>query len=189
MREAARRAKELDKNLMVKLQDESRHGRINRPRACWCPPGMRPSVGCQIVREYTYLYGAVNPMDGTGDFLVLPNMKADCFLLFAEEISRRYPDNFVLLVCDGAASHLSKKMKRLPQNIGVVHIPPYSPELNPVEIVWREIRRNFFPNGAMESMEEVERRLVEAVEYYELNPGELESICGQDWICNIIKEF
>jgi hypothetical protein len=62
--------------------DEARFGRINRPVRCWAPPHIRPVVDCQIVREYTYAYGAVCPHDGVLDSLILPTMHSKCFELF-----------------------------------------------------------------------------------------------------------
>lgn len=57
-------------------QDEARFGRINDPRRCWAPEGLRPEVSVQIVREYTYVFGAVSPHDGVLDTLVLPDVNA-----------------------------------------------------------------------------------------------------------------
>ena len=58
------------------FQDEARFGRINDPKRCWSPKRTRPTVGKQIIREYTYAYGAVSPRDGAADFLILPVMTA-----------------------------------------------------------------------------------------------------------------
>ena len=64
------------------FQDEARLGRINDPRRCWAPQGVRPEVGRQIVREYTDAFGAVSPQDGTLDSLVLPVVSAEAMSLF-----------------------------------------------------------------------------------------------------------
>jgi len=69
------------------FQDEARFGRINDPRRCWAPRGFRPEVGRQIVREYTYAFGAVSPHDGTLDTLVLPVVTAEAMTIFW----RKYP--------------------------------------------------------------------------------------------------
>ena len=53
------------------FQDEARFGRINDPKRCWSPKRTRPTVGKQIIREYTYAYGAVSPRDGAADFLIV----------------------------------------------------------------------------------------------------------------------
>lgn len=59
-------------NFRLMFQDEGRFGRINKPKRCWCPKGIRPRIPCQIVREYTYAYAAVSPQDGKMVSLVLP---------------------------------------------------------------------------------------------------------------------
>jgi putative transposase len=67
------------------FQDEAGFGRINKPKRCWCPRGMRPSVPCHHVREYRYLYGAVSPQDGELFTLVLPYANTVCMNVFLEE--------------------------------------------------------------------------------------------------------
>ena len=60
MRKARCRAARRGRNLRIMFADEARFGRMNRPRPCWAPRGVRPSVAAQLIREYIYLYGAVN---------------------------------------------------------------------------------------------------------------------------------
>ncbi len=64
------------------FQDEGRFGRINDPRRCWAPDGIRPDVPAQFVREYTYVYAAVSPDDGTLDSLILPEVNAEAMSIF-----------------------------------------------------------------------------------------------------------
>jgi hypothetical protein len=117
------------------FMDEARFGRINRPVRCWAPPGARPVVDCQTVREYTYAYGALCPQDGALDSLIMPTMHSECFELFAAEVSKRHPDELVVMVCDGAGSHTATELA-LPGNVRILTLPPYSPELNPTEQLW-----------------------------------------------------
>ena len=104
------------KPLRVLFQDEARFGRISDPRRCWCSAGERPIVKSQVVREYTYLYGALSPVDGQCDFLILPSMTKACMDIFLEELSRRYPDDYLLIICDGAACH-QMESSTLPGNV------------------------------------------------------------------------
>ena len=114
------------------LEDEARFGRITDPKRCWAPKGIRPLVNKQIIREYTYAYGAVSPLDGISDFIILPSMSAACMNLFLAELADRHPDEFILLISDCAPSHSEGALK-IPDNIMIAFLPPYSPELNPVE--------------------------------------------------------
>jgi len=76
------------------FQGEARFGRINEPKRCWAPPGVRPDSPYQVVRESTYVYAAVSPHDGTLDTLILPETNTTAMTIFVEEVARRHPDEF-----------------------------------------------------------------------------------------------
>lgn len=128
------------------FQDEARFGRMNEPKRCWAPPRTRPRVGHQLVREYTYAYGAVSPLDGIADFLILPAMNAAMMNLFLAEVAQRHPQEYIFMIFDGAPCHQPTALV-IPDNMGITILPPYCPELNPTEHIWDEIREKFFPNG------------------------------------------
>ena len=85
-----------NKPLRAMFQDEAGFGRINKPKRCWCPKGCRPAVPCQHIREYTYAYSAVSPHDGAMVSLILPKTNSVCMSIFLEEVSRRFPDEYIL---------------------------------------------------------------------------------------------
>ena len=87
--------------------DEARFGRINRPRPCWAPTGIRPEVAAQLIREYIYLYGAVAPKDGTCVYLIMPTSNTACFQIFLDILARKFARQDILLVLDGAPKGLS----------------------------------------------------------------------------------
>lgn len=169
--------------MIIMFQDEARFGRINKPRKCWAPKGVRPLVKSQIIRQYTYLYGAFSPLDGKCDILILPFMTITNMNIFLEELSLRHKDEFIFLICDKAPNHGVKGLK-VPENIFIFHIPPYSPELNPSEHIWDDMREKFFGNYAFNSMDAVEEKLIEASLFYENNPKVVNSITGFDWVVN-----
>jgi hypothetical protein len=80
------------------FEDEARFGRINDPRRCWAPEGLRPEVPVQIVREYTYLFGAVSPHDGVLDTLILPEVNAEAMSVFLAEVAQHHRQDYILLV-------------------------------------------------------------------------------------------
>ena len=168
------------------FQDESRFGRINDIKRCWCFPYNRPTVAKQIIREYTYIYGAFSPIDGSSDMLILPYMTSEVMNIFLKELSRRRPFNFILLICDGASNHNEKSLQ-VPDNIMIEHIPPSSPEVNPSENVWEEIKEKFFYNKTFNSMKALTDRMVEAVTKYENAPEIIKSITAWDWITKSIN--
>lgn len=167
------------------FQDEARFGRINSPQSCWAPPGVRPLVPCHMVREYTYAYAAVSPSDGVLDSLVLPVVNAHAMSLFLSEVSQRHPNEFILMVMDKAGWHKAKDLK-VPQNMRIIFLPPYSPELNPAEHLWEEIREKWFPNQVFNSLNGVESVLVDALDSLEQSPEKVASIAGFDWVINLI---
>jgi putative transposase len=166
------------------FEDEARFGRINDARRCWAPEGFRPEVPVQMVREYTYVFGAVSPQDGVLDSLILPEVNAEAMSLFLAEVAERHHQDYILMVLDGAGWHRARELV-IPDNMGLVFLPPYSPELNPMEHVWEEIREKWFPNLVFSSLEGVEDRLVEAVLDLESHRQKVASITGFDWIVNI----
>ena len=70
------------------FQDEARFGRLSDPRRCWAPPGVRPVVSGQIVREYEYAFAALSPHDGALDTLVLPSVNAEAMSVFLAEVAQ-----------------------------------------------------------------------------------------------------
>src|ERR1700674_148385 len=103
--------------------DEARFGRMNRPRPCWAPIGIRPEVACQLIREYVYLYGAVSPKNGTCVYLVMPAPDTECFHIFLETLAKKYNSERILLFVTGAVNHSSDELK-IPANIILHLLPP-----------------------------------------------------------------
>jgi len=165
------------------FQDEARFGRINDPRRCWAPRGFRPEVGRQNVREYTYAFGAVSPHDGTLDTLVLPVVTAEAMTIFLAELAWRHPKEFILMFLDGAGWYRAKRLA-IPENMRLEALPPYSPQLNPMEHIWEELREKWFANEVFDSLDSVEDRLVEALVALEGNQNLVASTTGFDWIIN-----
>lgn len=135
-------------------QDEGRFGRINIAGRCWAPPRVRPSVGTQIVREYIYAYSAVCPATGELTSLILPYADTNCMNIFLEHVSQENSNYFIIMQMDGAGWHKSQGLK-IPENIRLVFQPPYSPQLNPTEHIWDEIREKDMKNNVFNSIKEV----------------------------------
>ncbi len=171
------------RQVRLMFQDEARFGRINDPRRCWAPRGFRPEVGRQIVREYTYAFGAVSPHDGVLDTLVLPVVTAAAMSIFLAEVARRHPEEFILMVLDGAGWHRANSLV-VPENMRLEALPPYSPQLNPMEHLWDEVREKWFANEVFDSLDGVEDRLVEALVALERNQDQVASTTGFDWLIN-----
>ena len=161
------------------FQDEAGFGRINKPKYCWCEKGIRPSVPCHHIREYRYVYGAVEPLTGDSCFFVMPNCDTVCMNVFLQELSKQFEDDVVLLCCDGAAWHKSRTLV-VPENIVLFHIPPYTPEMNPIEQIWKEIRKRGFKNEVFATLSKVVDRLCDVI--HGLPNSLIQSITCRNWI-------
>ena len=123
-------------------------------------------------------------MTGEGFFLILPYCNTECMNVFLEEMSKQYLEDDILMVCDGAAWHKSNAMK-VPENITLLNIPPYTPEMNPIEQIWRELRTQGFRNEVFKTLEKVVDRLCETIN--NLSPEMISSITCRDWIYKIFN--
>ena len=144
------------------FMDEAGFGRISEPSYCWCSDGVRPTVPCHRVREFVYAYGAIDPIDGAKCFITAPKCNTDWTNAFPAELSEQFPDDYILLLGDRAGWHKSKGLV-MPSNIEFFHIPPYTPEMNPIEQIWREFRTNGFKNVLFQTLAKLEDKLCDSV--------------------------
>ena len=165
------------------FQDEAGFGRINKPRYCWCRKGIRPSVPCHHIREYRYAYGAVNPQWGESFFLVLPYCNTICMNVFLAELSKTFPNDYIVLVADSARWHTAKGLE-IPHNIEIIPLPPYTPEMNPIEQIWAWLRLHGFHNEVFQTLEKVMDRLCDTIA--SLLPDTIRSITHRQWIIPIV---
>lgn len=171
--------------IRLMFQDEARFGRINDIRRAWAPKPIRPLCSGMITHEYTYAYGAVDVITGQLDSLILPHVNTDCMQVFLDEVGKRHPQEHIVMVMDGAGWHRSTGLKP-PQNITMIQLPPYAPELNPVEHLWDELREKFFHNLAFNSLDALEDQLEHALKNLELNPQKCKTIVHWPWIVNAL---
>jgi len=102
--------------------------------------------------------------------------------VFLQKLSQDYPNDFILLVADGAAWHKSKGLQ-IPGNIEIFPLPPYTPEMNPIEQIWKEIRKCGFKNEIFYTLNKVVDRLCETI--CSLSHDTIKSITGRDWILSM----
>jgi hypothetical protein len=128
-----------DLPVKVFAQDESRVGLlpIIRRRITAC--GVQPVATVTHTFASFYLYGAVDPTTGDSFFLELPWLNTTAFQVWLDHFAGTFPDSFNLLVLDNGAFHTTKALQ-WPANVAPVFLPPYSPELNPIERLWRDLK-------------------------------------------------
>lgn len=167
--------------LRVMFQDEARFGRLSDPRRCWAPTPLRPIVPIALVREYAYAYAAVSPQDGSLDWMLTAKMDTLNMNAFLNHVSQRHTADYIVMVVDGASSHRSHDL-RVPKNMELVKLPPYSPELNPAERLWEEIREKEFANRVFDSLGAAIAQAACGLKRLELMPEGLRSLTGWPWI-------
>lgn len=167
------------------FQDEASFGRISEPASCWVPPKCQPTAPFQRIREYKPVYGAVSPVDGDGFFMVLEKCNAENMSLYLKNLSERYEDELILLCLDKASYHTSTILLIVPKNIKLFFLPTKTPEMNPVELVWREIRKRGFKNQVFATIKAVIDRLNEIISglTYEV----IKSLSLWKWIDEIVN--
>jgi len=113
-------------------------------------------------------------------------MHTGCFGHFVSEVSRRHPRELIVMVCDGAGSHTATELS-LPENVRILTLPPYSPELSPTEQLWHLIRKRRFANKAYDSLDEVEDDLAEELRALEPDHATIQSLTSHQWITSSIN--
>jgi hypothetical protein len=133
-------------------------------------------------REFVYAYGAVSPREGALDWKICSKMNTQRMNEFLDQVSREYPDDFIVMIVDGASSHRGKDLM-IPENIRLLRLPAYSPELNPQEHLWDEIREKEFPNRVFDSLAGVKKQLKSGLVRLARDRKCLSSITAWPWIC------
>ena len=168
-----------DRPVRVFALDEARFGLKSEPRRRWCPCGHRPPWIVEDRYEWLWLYAAVEPDTGASCGLYLPYLDTVCFQRFIDELSRTYADDFLLLVMDQAGSHRSQTLV-WPEHIQPLLLPPYSPELNPVER-WFEALRAALSNQLFATLDALDQALTQALQPYWEHTQRLAQLTGFSW--------
>ena len=127
------------------------------------------------MRTYVYVFAAVCAALGRMTALILPFVNTDMMNLFLDYVSRDFKDFFVIMIVDQAGWHMTKHLK-IPENIRLIAQPSHSPELNPVEHLWDELREKAMTNKGFKSLDQVEEALCREIRALENNPNRLRSL-------------
>jgi transposase len=163
------------------FQDEARVGQRGTLTRTWAKKGTRPRLTRQQQFEYAYIFGAVCPKTNQSVGLVLPVANSDAMLIHLEEISKNIPkDRYGVVVLDGAAWHKAKKIQIF-NNLSVLVLPPASPELNPVEQIWQQLRDNWLANRCYDGYEAILDACCHAWNWFVDLPGKISQLCSRSW--------
>ena len=165
------------------FEDEARVGQKGRTTHVWYQKGVRP----RGLREHRYasahLFGAVCPERDAGVALVLPEVSTRAMGLFLAELSRAVPaGTHAVVVLDRAGWHVSAALV-VPANLTLAHLPPYSPELKPVETVWLYLRERWLSHRVLEGgYEAVVDAACAAWNALRAEVGRLRSLTNYPWL-------
>ncbi len=161
--------------------DEAGFGCITDVRRCWAPAPFRPRVARQQVRKLVHALAAVSPFDGALSGLLCRELDAVVMSAFLAQIHAQFLGDFCVVVLDGAGWHIAGELI-VPPAMRLELLPPYSPELDPVELLWDYIRDHYTGNHAFRSVDEVEGALCTGFQELARTPSFLRSMTLFDWI-------
>ncbi|CAA9392403.1 MAG: hypothetical protein AVDCRST_MAG64-1247 [uncultured Phycisphaerae bacterium] len=160
----------------VFFMDEARLGQQGTLTRVWAPRGSRPAAVKQTRYEWVYLYAAVEPSTGESVALLAPNVDTGTFNVFLRMLAAEVrAGEHVVLVMDRAGWHRSKALE-LPDCVTALLLPPYSPELNPVENLWHHLRSHHLSNRAYDDYDHLLDAGSEA--WRRLTPEVIRSVCA-----------
>ena len=170
------------KPLELWWQDEARIGQQGTLTRVWAERGSRPAAPRDQRYAWAYMFGAICPARGIGAALVLPFANAEMMNLHLAEISRHVTlGAHALLTIDGAGWHQTGDKLHVPDNITLLHLPPYSPELNPVENVWAYLRSNKLGNRIFDTYDTIVEACCDAWIWFAAQPERITSIGTRSW--------
>lgn len=163
------------------FQDEARVGQRGTITRTWAKKGTRPRIKRQQQFEYAYIFGAVCPERDESVGLVLPAVNTQAMLRHLEEISKVVPEGrHAVVVLDQAAWHTTANV-RVFDNLSLLPLPPASPELNPVEQVWQQLRDNWLANRFFDGYDSIVNACCDAWNWFVGTPNRIKNLCSRSW--------
>lgn len=175
------------------FQDEAYFCRVSVPKYCWAAKGVRPIIHSQRVAQGIEVFGAVEPETGGFFYNVTDKErpvvkekgeKSRLMNDFMQKLCDKYPNDLIVLVCDNAGWHKSQYTET-PERLTLLHIPPYTPEMNPIEQLWREIRTSGFHNKYFKTIEKTETKLRVTINMLPIE--KIKTITQRKWIMECVK--
>jgi transposase len=155
--------------------DEARFGTHSNLGHGWFPKGTRTAVKVKLGFKNFYVYSAVHISSGKDFSLILPKVNTINMNEFLALLSKEVGDKQIILVMDGAGWHKSKSLV-VPSNVEIIYLPPYSPELNPVEKFWQYIKSHVIKNKIYETLDQLEEAVCQFI--LALNPDSVKLTCS-----------
>ena len=164
------------------FEDEARFGQKGTLTTVWAERGTRPSAPKQTAYANLHVLTSVCPATGRAEGLNAPVLNAGVVQVFLDRFAATIPaGTHAVLVWDGAGYHVAKAL-RVPGNLTVLLLPPYSPELNPVERLWLYLRQHYWSNRVYPDIEALEEAAVSGWRAACLHPDKVKTICRCEYL-------
>lgn len=171
-----------NQRLRIYFEDEARFGQQGTLTTVWAKRGSRPSAVRQTEYGYLWVLGAVCPETGHAEGLLSPRLNTKVVNVFLEQFAATIPaDEHAVLLWDGAGFHTSKEL-RVPENISVLKLPPYSPEFNPIENLWHYLKSHFWSNRTYDDYDALEQAAMDAFTKAVLDPELMKTVCAAPYL-------
>ena len=165
-------------------QDEARVGQKGSLSYVWAPIGSRPAMVRDNRHSSAYLFGAICPARDVGAAVITPAANAAAMNAHLAEIGTQVaPGAHAVLLPDRAGWHRRGKRLRVLENITPLDLPPYSPELNPMETVWEFLRGNKLSGLVWDTYDAIVDACVSAWHLLIGDPERIRSIGSRSWAC------
>jgi transposase len=164
-------------------QDESRLGLKTESSRVITAKGVKPQVTVKWERQAFYLYGIVAPTTGDSFFYEFSHLDSVCFEQFLALVAQTFPDSLNVIQLDNSSAHTARYLS-VPENIMLLFQPAHSPELNPIERVWQDIKADL-KGEVFETLDDLRTAVREVLGY--LTPEWLASIAGFPYLLSALS--
>ena len=172
----------MDKPLEIWFQDEARVGQQGTLSYVWAERGSHPAVKRDDRHDSAWLFGAVCPERAVGAAVVMPWVSSEAIRVHLTEIGKAVTlGAHCVLLCDGAGWHQAGQRLSIPENVTLLRLPSYSPELNPIENVWEYLRGNYLSHTVWDTYDQIVDACCTAWNAFIQNPAKVASVTQRHW--------
>jgi len=170
------------KPIEIWYQDEARVGQKGTHAYVWAPVGSCPLMVKDNRHDSAYLFGAICPERGVGAAIIMPTVNTEAMNEHLKEIGAQVAAAaHAVVILDGAGWHQRSGDLSVPDNITLLPLPPYAPELNPMELVWEYLRGNKLCAVVWDTYEAIVDACRNAWQFLIEDPDRIRSIATREW--------
>ena len=176
------------KSVKIWIQDEHRYGLISTIRRCWTLRGHEVRVPYKAEYKWGYVYGALEFVTGDAEFVYISSVSLECSYLFLEQLVATDPEAIHIVIWDGAGFHQKADKHELPEQIRLLPLPPYCPELSPIEKLWDPVKRKV-SNAVWEKLDVMEDAITKVLRPFWESEEPVRSLLGNNWLTIGVSDF